>query len=294
MQVGNRGQTLGSLGGRGVSHGVPQVGSNWGLGAATNQSTEALVRTLSVSASGSGSVRKYSEGLPWRYRGLRAGTGTGTGAGVEQGMGTKSRQAYDTGVTQQSSSSSWNTIVGDRTEVVYATSTRTNTVRDEDIVNFNSRVGREDGYLCTDQCATSSHAPLKLLSKFKRIIEEKEAFRQVTICMSDLMLFLDVNYYQPSLDMRKIKFLFKKIMLLLSSSFFSPLSVSCLPPSLEFNSSLPPFLPFTLYLSVHLSQYLLNLDLIILKGSRSYVRTRKAVRALREDSSRLCKKASTI
>lgn len=187
MQVGNRGQTLGSLGGRGVSHGVTLVGSNWGLGAATNQSTEALVRTLSVS--GSGSVKKYSEGLPWRHRGVRAETGTGTGAGVEQGTGTEARQVYDKGVTQQSSSSlSWNTIVGDRTEEMYTTLTRSNTVRDEDNNTFNGRVGREDGHLYTDQCTTNGHAPLKLLSKFKRIIEEKEALRQVTICMSDLLL----------------------------------------------------------------------------------------------------------
>lgn len=184
VQVGNRGQTLGSLGGRGVSHGVPQVGSNWGLGAASDQSTEALERTLSVSES----VQDYSEGLPWRYRGRGGGVGTGimTGVGKGVGAGVKAGSGPVNGAALLSPS--FNTVVG-----IHAEEQHNQLYREgvDDSYTWTDLVGQGDSVLDMDRC---SAAPLKLLSKFKRILLEKEAFRQVKARTCDLLLAYGYKY----------------------------------------------------------------------------------------------------
>lgn len=167
-----------------MSHGVPQVGSNWGLGAASDQSTEALVRTLSVSES----VQDYSEGLPWRYRGRGGGVGTGTmaevGKGVGAGVGAGSGPVNGAALLSPSSG----TVVGTHAEEQY---TQLYSERVDDSNTWTDRVGQEDSILDMDRC---SAAPLKLLSKFKRILQEKEAFRQVGARIYNLLLVYDYKY----------------------------------------------------------------------------------------------------
>ena len=168
-----------------MSHGVPQVGSNWGLGAASNQSTEALVRTLPLSES----VQDYSEGLPWRYRGRGRGVGTGSATGVGVGatgeteMGAGSGPVNGAALLSPSSSTAMGNQAEERCSQLYSAGV-------DDSNTWTERVGHGDSVLDMDRC---SAAPLKLLPKFKRILQEKEAFRQVLARICYLLL---VNSYK--------------------------------------------------------------------------------------------------
>ena len=171
-----------------MSHGVPQVGSNWGLGAASNQSTETLVRTLSVSEL----VQDCSEGLPWRYRGRgeEVGSGVGTGARGETGVGS----GVGTGVKAGSEPVNGAALLSPSSTTVVSKEEQYNHLYSDGVNDNNTRtdlVGQGDSVLDMDRC---SAAPLKLLSKFKRILQEKEAFRQVRASICDLLLVYGYKY----------------------------------------------------------------------------------------------------